>query len=733
MGKKFDELLVFQRGLDREFDIQPLQSGHAQRLINLEPTPIGGLRPRRSWRAGSQVGVPPVPDIRSIGHLRVHAGWETPIVRQGDKRGRRAKADGTANAITAEWWQGTQVGSLLVAVVSWSSLEVATSTITCTPPTGWTSAAVVHSNDAPSTVSMQVFYIANAAEREGSETFTFSTNVRRAIIRIMEWDGIEPVTPLDATVVASGYSTRPDTGLSAATDPAIERGLVLGAITARTLDESIQTSDFPEGYYDLRDPGTYDRKSHGSTDYWLNQTIGRKVLVQPGAQRFYANLDATAEEDDAKSRWVAALVTFKGVKRGDNDRDYCLVDAAGSAIQHRIHSVDFDDIDAGAWTEIGQLASTNTALNPISFATGFGATLMSAVDFVPPQQPRTGLWFWNGRTFVRVNRSPAARTVAFFRDRFYAASSRDYPSRMWWSQPGDPTTWPEDNYIDVGNGENVYDISPVLEGMLIGKEDALYYVQGSGSQSSGPLRLSLGSAMPGRSICPVPGGAVIAGREHIWFWGGGKPELISRRLNDWWRARERSHVHTAYVNGRVHVTGGAENTCVVIDLDTLTWWTDQPPTDFSVVYSLDYRQLVGGVHAAGFPPLLYQLHPGSNRDRDELWGQSFEVTTPEYLLGSAMSPATPRHLYVAWQQRNTVAGDPGFTVTPVYDGQSQTPRRIEIRPEDGDYRIRLDVGVHDRHACHKAQYIFTRVLTAVQTTMIDIEQVVLRFDVEEPR
>ena len=748
--------LSFAKGLHREHATE-VYAETAQRLINWEPRPDGGLVVRRGWGISSVLGdLPAVGQrkVRSIAALPVASGRETPIRRQRIRRakyGAASGANGTVMGIDCPWKDETLEDSLLLAFLSYSTWKddgthTATSTVTVTPPAGWTSVGVVHSNDAPSSVSLRIYKIEGAAEREGFEEFTFNTGVRRVQLDLQEWRGVATAGAEDVFKSDSGFDARPDTDFSVATDAADPKQLVIGAIAARTSDKSIKPSDFPEGWFPMRDAYDPPYRSTGREDYFLNQVVARRIVLTDGTQRLYASLDATEQEDDAKSRWVAALVSFKARERSAaGDKDYYILDVEEDTDEHGLYAIDMDNLTGAAWDNFGDLVAGDGSVTnrPLAMADGLGGMLITSKDVLKDAAAKAkGLFQWDGTSLIRINRSPRANSVAFHRGRFFALGTKERPADLFWSAVGDQTTWDMDRwFITVGgDGEQGLDVASVGDQLLVAKRDSLHLVSGPASGIS-TQELPGGGGMAGRCICPVPGGAVIAGRDHIWMWQGGAPHLISRALDDWWVNPGRQFVYTAFVNGRVYILGADEDTCVVYDTATQVWWVDKPPVKLRAIFSRNHRELVGGIdNSTSAVMALLQDHPIGTRRKDDGFAEDFEVWTQEMMLGTPSRPATPKNLYVRFTKRNYQAGHPVLEVTPVYDGVAQTPRNItEAHPVSGDvqgngtFMQRLDVGVKDASAAHKVQYKFSYEAAAGNTTVFDIDAIELVFDVEEQR
>lgn len=754
MPETFFQRLSFAKGLDREWDTD-ISFDTAKRLINLQPQPDGGLRLRHAWDPASRTGIPGagVRKPRSIGYLPVPSGFATPIRRQ---RTRRSKRGQNMTTLEASWYKRTNKGSLLLAFVVYAVNDDTDSSddVVVTPPGDWTLIHTKHSGNAPTvddphTVSIKVYAIEDAAERQDEEIFTFATVIpQRAQIELLEWHGVDPTSALDVSVSTTGFSVKPDTGFSAATDATVPRQLVIAAVGAVTGDQTIKLENMPEDYYDFRDQEDPPQNSVGKSDFWLNTVVARKIIAQSGAQRFFGNYNTDIEEEDAASRWVAVLLSFRAKDRSAvGDKDYYIVANRDDANTHGLYKIDLDQLTAGAWSSIGTLEAKNGSVDaaPLMFATGNGGVLITSNDVMENAVTvHQGLFRWDGLQLIRINRSPRASTVAFHRGRFYAAGDTIHPHRIYYSAVMDETFWDmEYSYIDAGgSGERVFDMCSLSDGLLIAKRDSLYLMVGPASQPK-MIDLGAGTGMPGRCICRVPGGAIVVGENHVWAYQGGAPELISRALDDWWVNSDRTFAQTAFVNGLVYLWGGDENSCVVLDTESGAWWIDKPPYKLWGLFSWDQRELVAGIEDAATEDwLMYKRIPGSSRIKDGFpVAEVEEVWTQEYLLGSPAKPCSPIHLWMSYEKVGYQAGHPAITVTPYYDGVAYPARTIgeshlagEVAGEvrgNGDHRIRLDVGEKGAVECHKVQFRITYPSHAANTTAIHFEGFELEYQLPE--
>jgi hypothetical protein len=742
MVERRGELLTFEQGLDREFSGYR-KPGTGRLITNWEPQPHGGLRARRRWLRGPLTGTPATKRVRALGFYPVHAGFETPVRRQWQRKMARGAAVGK---VRIKWDHDTLDGSCLVAFVIYSN-TASVAGITITPPTGWTehTSGAFPIVDADNTLKCRVFIAADATAQEADTwqdwNFTSGT-VRRAQVIIQEWRGVKRAAPVDQTKAATGDSNNPNAGLIPA-ETAQSREVAVGFLAAETTDKAHELEDFSAEWYDYRLPK--ENYSVGANDYWLHVRALRRVLtLRNNTLNLEGVFDPEKDEGDTNHNWIAGYLTLKAKDRGANDRDYYIVANRDSATTYRYYYIDEDDFHTGGgWTELSPLSvagrtvlNTDDTMKRLSIASGMGVAMFSHPDF-------DNIWAWDGDIMVPIRRSYPGETLCYWNNQFYSAGHKDEPNRLYWSAVGDYTTWDEDANVVVGDGTPPLDICPVAGGLLIAKFRELFFFTWDSGGALLKVADGIGGGHRGRCILPVPGGALIAGRRDIWFWGGGgEPELISRPLDDWWaRAFDDDERHigsAAHMKGRAYIAGALNGTGVVFDTRNQTWHIEDPGVP-GMFFAIDDRNLLFAPwdnSTTNWSLLNKQQHPWGDRARDEFSPTTYEAETQELTLSSAGRPVTPRWLYVSYKQYNSSNGEDGIKVTPIYDGIEQKPRWIPNKG-DGTHKVRLDVGVHGATSAHTVKFRFehtTRFETGIEwTTTYDIDQVEFVYEPSEYR
>lgn len=756
MAETKTTVLDFSQGISREFDSDVAQRS-ARFLRNWHAEPDGGLRVRPRWRRGSTLSAPGTRDVLGFELYPAFSGFENPVLRQ---RRKRSKKGTNVTSIKVPWLEPTLDGAGLVAILTWTSYDsswndgtitpkthTATSTVVVDAPDGWTSAGVVHHGTAPSAISMQMFVAEGAVSREGYEEFFFEdvsedpNPMRRATVVIMEWWGVERIAAaLDEVADNSGTSAAPSTDMPAVGGQ--DKEVFVAAIAGFTADDSIKLGNLSPGWMDYRDSWDYPHSSVGRANQYLNLAVASRLVSDATTERyeFAGTYDTSEEEDDASSRWVGMALQLKAHQR-NNDTDYWValqkVDAEQAQIYYADRQMTDEDDLTVPWASSSILPDSSDieAFRPMT-AHGLGVILVVRKD--------RRIDMWDGANLLTLRRSPRAKTVAFYRQRFFAGNTEDYPARLYYTPPHDPTYWnievgqrvAETNepsvstgYLDVGNdGDPINDVNAVLDGLLIGKERGLHFLTGYG-----PMSFSLtehgGGAMQGRSICSFPGGALVVAEQSIFLFDGGEPQLISKPLDNLWEPPVWAS--TAYCNGKCYVVGA--NEVFVYDIVSQSWATEQVDGDVRVVFSVGDNIVMFGPNASNEWSLLnYQKHP-DDRQRDDLGVMHFRAETQQLLLADAAHQVSPMHLYVGYQQRFTNTGEQAPRIIPVYNGVEYPARELTQHNDDGDFHERIDIGEQTAEPVHKVQFIIEHTVEDTYTTMYDIEQMALIFDVEEAR
>jgi hypothetical protein len=135
-------------------------------------------------------------------------------------------------------------------------------------------------------------------------------------------------------------------------------------------------------------------------------------------------------------------------------------------------------------------------------------------------------------------------------------ASTSNPSRVYFSNPGDPETWGINNYVDFtpGDGEKVQAVIAWREFTLIFKETKFFVVYGTSTDATGnpvfnyrTIDAGVGCASP-RAVCALADGVYFMDRRGVYRTTGSEPQLVSHSIDP------------IFLGGStVYYTGGALN------------------------------------------------------------------------------------------------------------------------------------------------------------------------------
>ena len=88
---------------------------------------------------------------------------------------------------------------------------------------------------------------------------------------------------------------------------------------------------------------------------------------------------------------------------------------------------------------------------------------------------------WDGTTFTTQGGSPpTAKYVMVHKNYMFLAGNSVNPSRLYFSNLGDPETWPALNFIDVGrgDGDNITGLAVLIDRLVITKNNSVWLLEG---------------------------------------------------------------------------------------------------------------------------------------------------------------------------------------------------------------------------------------------------------------
>lgn len=382
----------------------------------------------------------------------------------------------------------------------------------------------------------------------------------------------------------------------------------------------------------------------------------------------------------------------------------------------------------------------------VAFAYGLDALLYTGPGFATIRKLIAGV-------ASSVAGSPAGRCIAFHENRFFTIGTAANQTRLWFSDLGDYATWPANNWLEVGQEDGFPGnmLHATEDGLLIGKENGLWLLTGSGPDDFQLHRLRGGSSggfatNTHTEACDTPLGVIIPSHKTIWLWDGGTPQPLSDALGT---TVYMDHLpsaayhpidNTVYVTGTQANTGSPTRHMWACNLDTLAWRHEKLPANRvpSCVRSDHQNYLYVGLRGAtaGDPPVLYRnplgtaLTPGT---RDADFDETFTLKTPEMVLGSATAPAIVHHIYLQYRQLGGSSADAGLVATPVFDGVAGDADTIEAIDDPGAIarRERLDYGT-DAYS-FQLQLQHAALAAHAAACVYDIEEIIVEYEVEEDR
>lgn len=707
--------ITFENGLLESFEESTLGQGFATELLNYEPTPQGGLRCRRGWAHGSIAGQHPtlVNEKRSRGitTFAFQRSFDTPARRQyvsnlwptvsePDSVG-----SGDLQQGSCSWPQPTVAGSTLIATVEFKSNQ---SNITPQAPGGWTlQRRNTLEGGGGVWVILCTYMRVNSASRSGAEQFSYVGDMNdAAYISLTEVTGLA-TGPLDVSAAATGFSTGPLTGVTPTTTQADEYVFAVMCWRAPTgQTESIPGGTLSNGFASIEQRTDSNRFTH---------VVGERVVNVTGTFST-GTTTATAVE------WVGHVFTFKARQRTSAGGHLVAALSSDESAQfYELYRIDRDAVSSGSWSLIGNITGVENS-RPLAFASGASRLLVN-------HPAASTIRMWDGASFTSVASTPEGRALTFHKNRFFSAGTNDTPTRLWWSDIGSATSWPSNNWLEVGqeDGEPIEDIAPAYDGLLIAKRNSVWYATGTFVGTDFNLeRLEGGGAAPGRSICPTPYGAIVAGWDSIWLFTGGPLQDIGEAIETSYHL-SGNFVSTAFLNRRVYICDQGNQAMWVYDFNQETWfkewmvsYSDSPGS----IYTYNDMLLSSPKGGANAPFISYRRVPAGTRFRDVGQGGLYRADTPEFFF-NINGPITPKYLYVQIRQRGGDASEDPMEVYPYYDGVEQDVRWITPQDTQGTYRYRIDV-FGDR--VWSVKFAFIHNVGGASDDIMDIERVEFEFD-----
>jgi len=695
--------LTFEKGLNDSVEDSMLGPGTAAVLQNWQCDPSGGLRCRLGWNTTSESGGPSDPRIgRGIGHFIYSTQLYSSPTFTG-YGGYGGASSGTSCTITMD--RTTVAGNALIAFII-----LQTNATGFTAPVGFTLAK--ESAD----TKLRIYVAENHA---AAASFNFSwTTSQWCTIYIAECTNIATTSATDTTATATGTSTTVSSGTASTTSTPYDFAATILCTAHGTTPPD--PNSMTNGFAPMVSGGTY-----GTEETSRGFIYGRKTLTAVGT----AATAATCASQD----WVGIMATFKAASTSDPSTRQLRYVAANAVADtgYQVYATDNDDLGATGWSLIDTIASTAVQSDPVAFTTGLSKLLYTSINFATARA-------WDSGGAASIATGPAGRCIAFHKSRVFIGGTIASPTLLHWSDVG-ATTFNTGTagtmYVGRDDGEPIEDITPSELGLLIGKENSLWMLTGSGMDNFQLTQLNSGGVAPGRSLCRTPYGVVAAGRENVYLVAGGVADIISESVETSY-GMTGYFMSTAYRNNRVYILDEGSGTIWVYDLKRGIWQgtqtIDTAAEQPSILYGHSQYLLSAPKAATAGGLLSYKEIPKGDRVKDfGTLPETFTVWTPEMWLGGPETKFTPRHLFLKLRQRVEGEGQSELTVTPVYDGVAGEDLFIEPNSVAGAFWVRLDIG--QKAGISSLQLRFSHTVLGTETAIFDIERGIVGYDVEERR
>lgn len=682
--------LTFERGLLETVEVSMLPPGAAAELENYDPDPGGSLRARVGWQKGSTENAPSTRQGWGIGSL---SAATVPVIKQS------LTDTGSPDLNPASWPVATTAGNLLIACISWvgniDHLDI-------TPPAGegWTYVNEVIQTT-PSPDIGHAWYIAeNASSRTTTGTWDLGV-ASSGDMWMAEIANVPASSTIDVFKSATGNSSAPDTGTTAAVDELSEFGLAAITFNSGTTTASAWTNSFEE----------------------VSDASGLAIAKKNLGGGTYS-VGATAS---ASSYWAASTISIHSSQPGGARSSWIYATNTGTTLD--LYYIETDDIDSSTHSLIESISADGSTY-PVAFASGLGRLFYTHPNFAT-----TRTWTPSGGA-AAIADAPAARCAAFHKERLFLGGNITNPSVLYYSEIGDHTIWTSGTAgnIQVGNdsGDPIEDIATYNDGLMIAKKNSLWFLSGSGADSFRLIKLDGGNSSSGKTIMPTPYGCIIAGDRQIWNFANGSVDKISVPVQETY-GKTGNWMYVDYLDTTGFFCDEGSGTVYVLNFQTGAWTTytvDSAATEGpSCIASRRYRQVFTPKNATVGSILNYREVPQGTRAKDfDTLGETFHLLTPEIWAASVTQKFTPRYLFLKLRQRGGSELDSPLVVTPYFNGVQGTAREIAPLETAGTRHARISLA-EDRLAkgIMHIQFDITQTALSGESAIFDIEEINLAY------
>lgn len=213
--------------------------------------------------------------------------------------------------------------------------------------------------------------------------------------------------------------------------------------------------------------------------------------------------------------------------------------------------------------------------------------------------------------------SDRPRFIESWQNRVYMARSDNNRSRIWWSDVGDPHTWPAANVTDLdpNDGEEITGMGRVGPYLLVFKRTKTFLVYDSDTSANRVLSGAIG-CVANRTIVETPMGTMwLSHGEGVVVTNGQTVKTISKKIQPTLdaaiNAGSAANACGAWFNSHYYLgfssAGGAND--LLFDYDSLleSWWLHSTPLNqMAVVTAVDSPRLYSGSATASRVDRLFE-------------------------------------------------------------------------------------------------------------------------------
>ena len=408
---------------------------------------------------------------------------------------------------------------------------------------------------------------------------------------------------------------------------------------------------------------------------------------------------------------------------------YIVMAVATDGTSYKVYRLPREEITTGTWEQIDVVTDAISTSELVSFAQGAGHLLWTSSSMGFPRLIELATLSAFNLTDMSAL---AGRTAVYHKDRMFIAGSSQNPSRVYFSDIGDPNDFTTTtDFLDIGgdDGEAIQDLLSVEGLLLIPKTNRAYLVSGSGVESFFVNELPGGTAATGRSAVRTPFGTVLAGTDDIWVVQGGGVDPMSRPLGPGYRITNTAS--TAYGQDTVLIADSGTNTVWRVNLVTGAWMYESVTGDdaaYHLGWSLNGRLYYGtnesDTQVGGTRQLL------SPRNVDATTGDThFSASTGRLALDGPAFHYTPRYLFLQLRSQDiTLYNELRITITTNLNLDAPFEQSLPCTEET--MRHRLSMAKFKGAEWIKIGFECDSSATAAA---IDVEKIVLGVDQESPR